>query len=100
MSESTFPKMGTSAAHAEVMSDASPNLKFRPRGGSKNGAPVGGTGIRQGVQERLGCQYHPSVNMVTQNQPEASQEMRNVRLVKSAVGNRDFYDRRAYGQNY
>lgn len=102
MSDSTktqFEKMGTSAAHATVMSDASPNLKFRPKGGASGGAPMaGGTGIRQGIQERLGAKYAPQVNMVTVNQPEASEEFRNVKLVPSAVGNRDFYARRAYGQ--
>lgn len=98
MSDTNFPKMGDYGTKPGVMNDASPNLKFRPRGGSKSDAPVGGTGIRKGVQERLGCKYAPQVNMVTLNQPEASEEFRNVKLVPSAIGNRAFYDRRKYGQ--
>ena len=102
MSDNTttsFPKMGTEAARARAVSDMAPSLKFRPRGQSKGGSlPPATAGHRQGVQERLGAQYAPQMSIVAVNAPESRQEQRNVRLVPSAVGNRDFYLKRRYGQ--
>lgn len=94
-----FETMGTSAAYAQVVSDPSPNLKFRPKyGPSADETVIGTKGNRQGVQERLGAQYAPQVTIVQPNEPEASQTQRNVRLVPSSVGNRDFWLKRQYGQ--
>jgi hypothetical protein len=94
----SFPTMGTSASRARVMADSAPSLKFVPRKGAKSGAAVGTKGTRKGQQERLGFKGAPQVTMAYPNNPESSQEFRNVRLVPSAVGNRDFYLKRAYGQ--
>lgn len=97
----TFPKMGTEAAHAVAAADYSPNLKFRPRGTTAGGSmpPDAGTaGSRTGQQERLGATFAPKVLMSSPQAPEAGQNLRNTRLVPSAVGNRDFWLKRAYGQ--
>lgn len=103
MSDNTttnFPTMGTEASRARAAADFSPNLKFRPKGGAKGGSGEAATaGHRTGQQERLGAKYAPQMTMVTANNPESSLEQRNVRLVPSAIGNRDFYLRRQYGQN-
>ena len=95
----TFPKMGTEAANARAAADYSPNLKFRPRGGASGGALEAATaGHRAGRQERLGATFAPQVLMSSPQAPEAGQNTRNTRLVPSAVGNRDFYLKRQYGQ--
>lgn len=101
-------KMGEEMAHVQSTSAESPNVQYRPRGGAKSGAPVGTiSGPRSATMspdsrvpwtERLGAKYTPQVPMEGPVGPEAAQTQRNVRLVNSAVGNRDFYLRRQYGQ--
>lgn len=91
-------KMGEEMAHPRAVAAQSPNVKNRPRGGSKSDAPVGGTGIRKGHQERLGAKFAPQMPLYEQNAAAASETLRNVRVVPSAVGNRDFYLKRQYGQ--
>src|SRR4051794_16746242 len=51
---------------------------------------------RRGIQERMGAQFAPTAVLYKQNAAEASATQRNVRIVPSAVGNRDFYLRRQY----
>lgn len=91
-------KMGEEMAHPQANSAQSPNLKYRPRNNSKSDAPVGTKANRVGHQERLGAKYAPQMPLYAQNAAEASATQRNVRVVPSAVGNRDFYLRRQYGQ--
>jgi hypothetical protein len=101
-------KMGEEMAHAQSVSAQSPNLKYAPRKGGKSDAPVGtASGGRTPTispdsrvpwTERLGAKFAPQVAMSGPVSPEAAQTQRNVRLVNSAVGNRDFYLRRQYGQ--
>lgn len=102
MSDNTrtdFPTMGVEASQASAAADYSPNLKFRPRGGSSGGTAEAATaGHRTGHQERLGAKYAPQMSMVTANAPEASLEQRNVRLLPSSIGNRDFWAKRELGQ--
>ena len=96
----TFPKMGTSNARAVNQSAApSRNTKRVKKKSTVSAQPEAATAAhRQGVQERLGFKGAPQTAMSYPNAPEASQTQRNVRIVPSAVGNRDFYFRRAYGQ--
>jgi hypothetical protein len=97
-----FPTMGTSAAYAENLSGApSGNTTFVPKKGSAGGAgdPATAT-VRPHVLERNGFKGAPQMTMSYPQAPEASQTGRNVRLVPSALGNRDFYLRRQqFGQN-
>lgn len=66
---------------------------------SKGGALESATAShRAGIQEKLGAQLHPTATLYKQNAAEASATQRNVRTVPSAVGNRDFWYKRAYGQ--
>lgn len=95
-----FPKMGTSQSKAVNVSGApSKNTKPVRKKGAQGGSPEPATAShRQGVQERLGFKGAPQAAMSYPNAPEASLTQRNVRIVPSAVGNRDFYLRRMYGQ--
>jgi hypothetical protein len=94
-----FETMGTSASQARAVSDPSPHLKFVPHKHNASESPQPATaGGRHGQLERLGAQFAPQVGIVYQNSPEASKEGRNVRLMPSAIGNRDFYLKRQYGQ--
>lgn len=92
-------KMGESMAHPNSVSAESPNVQYRPRGHSKDAAAVGTiSGPRSQHQERLGAKFAPQMTMYAQNAAAASETRRNVRLVPSAIGNRDFYLKRQYGQ--
>jgi hypothetical protein len=94
----TFPKMGTEAAYANNVSGA-PSRNTKPV--AKNGNAKGGAGEpataanRQDVLERNGFKGAPQMKHSYPTAPEAGLTQRNVRLVRSAIGNRDFYDRRA-----
>jgi hypothetical protein len=93
-------KMGEEMAYAQATNAQSPNLKSVAKGGSKSGAPVGTKSQpgRRNIQERLGAQFAPQMTLYVQNAAEASQTLRNTHPVPSAVGNRDFFLRRQYGQ--
>jgi hypothetical protein len=102
----TFNKVGTGMGSdfVDLTSIPSRNTTARPRGGgSTTTGPVGMIGpatarVRPTIPERLGAQLHPTAVLYRQNAAEAGMTQRNVRLVPSAVGNRDFYLRRQYGQ--
>jgi hypothetical protein len=96
-----FPKMGTSNARAVNQSAApSKNTKRVKKKSTVSAKPEMATAAhRQGVQERLGFKGAPQASMGYPTAPEAAQTLRNVRIVPSAVGNRDFYLKRQYGQN-
>lgn len=98
---SKFPTMGTAAAQANNVSGA-PSTKTTPvakTGNSKGGSAEPATAANRGVSmERNGFKGAPQATHVYPNAPEASNTLRNVRLVPSAIGNRDFYNKRQYGQ--
>jgi hypothetical protein len=92
-------KMGEEMAYAQANNAQSPNVTLRPKGGSVSGAPVGTiSGVKPGHQERLGAKYAPQMTLYVPNAAAASETQRNVRVVPSAVGNRDFFLKRQYGQ--
>lgn len=95
-----FPKMGT-ANSKPVNRSGEPSSNTTPvrKKNSVSASPAPATAShRQGVQERLGFKGAPQVTYCYPTAPEASQTFRNVRLMPSAVGNRDFYAKRQYGQ--
>jgi hypothetical protein len=96
----TFPKMGTSNASAVNQSGApSRNTKPVRKKSTVSAKPAPATAAhRQGTLERLGAQGAPQTTMSYPTAPEAAQTFRNVHIVPSAIGNRDFYLRRQYGQ--
>src|SRR5205823_2072591 len=93
-----FQKMGTDAAYAENISGA-PSANTHPvaRKNTQAGPVPGSKANRQATMERNGFQGAPQVTYEYPNAPEAANVSRNVRLVPSAKGNRDFYARRAEG---
>ena len=97
----SFPQIGTSAASATPALPDAAHTTLVAKAGSKNSGPDNaGTAVaRQGSLERLGATYAPKVGYEYPTAPEASQTYRNVHLVPSAIGNRDFWDKRQFGQN-
>lgn len=97
-----FAKMGTAAAAVKNVSGApSKNTKpIKKSAHSKGGSAEPATAnARQGVLERNGFKGAPQTTLYAPNAAEASATLRNVRVMPSAIGNRDFYFRRQYGQN-
>lgn len=97
----TFEKVGKNiAATVGSGQSAKPQRgKLVKKGNSKGGMLEGATAAhRANVQERMGPQFRPTATLYAQNAPSASETQRNTRIVQSAVGNRDFYLRRQYGQ--
>jgi len=96
-----FATQGTSVAKSVAKSQSAAPQKgiLRPRGGSKGGMLEGATASHKAnVQERLGAKLAPQATLYAPNAAEASATQRNVVTVPSAIGNRDFYLRRQYGQ--
>jgi len=99
-SKGQFPTMGTSASRVRATEKQSPNVKNVRKNNSKGGSiPDAGTATnRSDVLERMGHKGAPQMSHVYPEAPEARALQRNVRLVPSSVGNRDFWDKRKYGQ--
>ena len=97
-----FAKMGTEASAVTNVSGApSKNTKpIKKSAHSKGGSPYPEQtkANRKGVLERNGFKGAPQTTLYAPNAQEASATFRNVRLMPSAIGNRDFYLRRQYGQ--
>lgn len=95
------PTMGTSAAQASNVSGApSTKTTLVPKtGNAKGGSDPATATHRENVMERNGFKGAPQVNHSYPQAPEASQTQRNVRIFAPAIGNRDFYSRRQFGQN-
>lgn len=101
-STGSFPTMGTTVATSVGESQSAHPQRgiLRPRraGGPTGMLEAATAGHRKGIQERLGAKQHPTVALYAANAAESSLVQRNVRTVPAAVGNRDFYLRRQYGQ--
>lgn len=104
-------KMGEEMAHPKVTAAQSPNVKYAPRGGAKGGSVPQEKGApgRSPMQnpnnrvpqsaERLGAKWAPQMMMGSPEVlPSAQANTSNTRILNSAVGNRDFYLKRQYGQ--
>lgn len=92
-----FPQVGTEMAHP-VNRSAEPGkgMLVPKTGNAKGGMAEPATAThREGVWERNGNKGAPQVAYSYPQAPEASQTYRNVRLFRSSVGNRDFYEARA-----
>ena len=65
-------------------------------GPGKGPADEGVAGNRTGVEKEYnGPHFAPQTTLYAKNASEASDQPRNVKLVRSAVGNTDFWDARA-----
>lgn len=101
LTRTTFEKVGDSISKvATATSRGVQRGKLVKKGNSKGGMLEGATAAhRAGIQERMGAQFAPQATLYAPNAASAGETQRNVRIVQSAVGNRDFYLRRQYGQN-
>lgn len=96
--KTNFKTMGTINADADNLSAApSANTHLVAKKGSVPQTVSGTASHRQAKLERNGFQGAPQVNYQYPNSPEASQTFRNVRLMPSAKGNKDFYAKRVEG---
>ena len=103
MSESQFPKMGEeplTASLVNISGQRSPYTTPIPRKGpAADVLATGGTGHRgvgaDATGENAGPAFRPQTTICFPNAPEASQTGRGMRTLPSAVGNRDFWDRRS-----
>lgn len=101
--QTSFPKMGDDGIPNSVVNISGQRSKYTtpvPKtGNAKGGSGEPATAShRTGKLERLGAKGAPQATLYKQNAAEASATQRNVRTVPSAVGNRDFYSKRQYGQ--
>lgn len=98
----SFPTMGTTAAVSVGASQSAKPQRgiLRPRraGGPTGMLEAATASHKANIQERLGAKLAPQATLYAQNAAEASQTQRNTVIVPSAIGNRDFYLRRQYGQ--
>jgi hypothetical protein len=92
-----FPAEGTEVATrvSNVSAAPSKNTKPRKKGNASGGAIEAATATHKAnIAERLGAKCAPTVPMYKANAPEAGLTGRNVRILPSSMGSRDFYDRR------
>jgi hypothetical protein len=94
----SFSKVGEGIPKTVVNRSGAPSPKTTPvpkTGNSKGGAIENATAKhRSGKLEKLGAKYAPQAKLYKPNAAESSATERNVRLMPSAVGNRDFWDKR------
>lgn len=99
---SQFPKMGEHALEdslVNVSGDRSPYTKDVARKGPSGDVLATGGKANKGQismsGEHNGPRFAPVTTISYPNAPEASQTGRGMRTVRSAVGNRDFWDSRS-----
>jgi hypothetical protein len=91
-----FEKVGTANANAVNTSGTpSANTHLAPRHNTQSGQDGATANHRLATLERNGFQGAPQVAYSYPQAPEAAQVGRNVHLMPSAKGNRDFYARRS-----
>lgn len=97
----SFPTMGTVAAPVNASGapsrNTSPVAKGHASGGMLEGATARHRGPRLNETNGPSFRIQASTSTAPLTNPEAGSTYRNVRLVKSAVGNRDFWDKRNSG---
>lgn len=92
------PTMGTGASR---LSNVAKPIKGRSvkKNNAKGGFLESATAKhRAGILERNGASLRPTATLYAANAASAGDVQRNVVTVPSAIGNRDFYQRRKYGQ--
>lgn len=98
-----FEKMGESLLHniVNLSAERSPYTMTTPKKTQGRGASPTGVKRNKGaymIQEAHGPQFHISATLYRENAAESSMVLRNARIVRSAIGDRDFWSARQYGQ--
>jgi hypothetical protein len=101
MTTSSFPKMGENPLVGTIVNisgNRSPYTHPVALPSQGDAAAIGGTSIRSvgsdATGENAGPRFAPVTMICFPNDPAASQTGRGLRIVRSAVGNSDFWDRR------
>jgi hypothetical protein len=95
----SFPTMGTEAAKLGRVAQPERGKSVPKTGNSKGGMLEGATATHKAnIAEVQGAKLAPQIAHVYPNAPEAAATQKNTVIVPSALGNRDFYLRRQYGQ--
>lgn len=99
---SQFPKMGEEPLVGTVVNvsgERSPYTKSVPRkgpAGDSESEPATHRGVgADATGEHAGPTFRPVTTLYAQNAAAASDTGRGMRTVRSAIGNRDFWDQRA-----
>ena len=96
----SFPTVGTGLA-APVNASGAPsrNTTLAAKHGASGGMLEGATANHRAavLNEPNGPQHRITATLYAPNAAEATATQRNVRIVPSALGNRDFWDRRNNG---
>lgn len=98
---SNFPKMGEHPLEGSIVNTSGnrspythPRPEYAPTGG-QDAASAGGRGVGpMATGENAGPRFAPVTTISYPNSPEASETGRALRTVRSAIGNRDFWDKR------
>lgn len=98
-----FEKMGESLVQnvVNLSSERSPYTTTVPRKTQGRGASPTGVKKNKGayqIREAHGPQFHISATLYAANAAEASTTQRNTRVMRAAVGDRDFWSARQFGQ--
>jgi hypothetical protein len=93
------PTMGTDASRLANVATPIKGRSVPKKGNAKGGFLESATAKhRPSILERQGASLRPTAILYQANAAEAGAVQRNVVTVPSAIGNRDFYLRRQYGQ--
>lgn len=93
------PTMGNTPAKLARVAKPQAGKSVPRTGEAKGGFLEAATAThRANIQEKLGAKLHPQTTLYKANSAEANDVQRNTRMMPSAIGNRDFYARRQYGQ--
>lgn len=93
------PTMGDAPAKLANVAKPIKGKSVKKTGESKGGFLEAATAThRANIQEKMGASLHPTATLYAANAASANDTQRNTRMVPSAIGNRDFYARRQYGQ--
>lgn len=94
----TFPKIGKGGATAKNTSGR-PSTKAVPKGGAVAGGIVDAMLVRgkRNTSERLGAIHKPQASYAPMEDPAASANLRNTRIVRPAKSWGDFASGREYG---
>jgi hypothetical protein len=94
------PTMGTSPAQLAHVAKPIKGRSVKKSGNAKGGFLESATAKhRAGIMERNGASLRPTAMLYASNAASAGSTQRNVVTVPSAIGNRDFWTKRQYGQN-
>lgn len=94
------PTMGNSAAQIGRVAKPIKGRSVKKKDSKGGFLEAATANSRKGIMERNGATLRPTATLYAANAAESGLVQRNTVLVPSAIGNRDFYKRRQYGQTF